>query len=177
MDKSGTEEQDENNKDSEDDDESEQVGLAEGLLLPDSDVVGLWLFEGSDYPHTTLTDASQDAKADLCLMDVEASVLAAASSCRRRPAEDNLGGHTPALRLEIARIYKPRQQRSIGSTENTATAEGGSRTLTLLPGRDFESRASASSATSAKPRRRGIIHGSQCLVKRKFSAALNAPEK
>ena len=28
-------------------------------------------------------------------------------------------------------------------------AEGGSRTLTLLPGRDFESRASASSATSA----------------------------
>ena len=28
-------------------------------------------------------------------------------------------------------------------------AEGGTRTLTLLPGRDFESRASANSATSA----------------------------
>ncbi len=36
-----------------------------------------------------------------------------------------------------------------GTNESKNTAEGGSRTLTLLPGRDFESRASASSATSA----------------------------
>ena len=35
----------------------------------DSDTVGLWLFDESDYPHTTLTDASESEKADLCLMD------------------------------------------------------------------------------------------------------------
>ena len=37
----------------------------------------------------------------------------------------------------------------ISTKRGEATAEGGSRTLTLSPGRDFESRASASSATSA----------------------------
>jgi len=35
----------------------------------DSDTVGLWLFDESNYPHTTLTDASEYEKADLCLMD------------------------------------------------------------------------------------------------------------
>ena len=35
----------------------------------DSDTVGLWLFDEADYPHTTLTDASEYEKADLCLMD------------------------------------------------------------------------------------------------------------
>ncbi len=50
-------------------------------------------------------------------------------------------------------------KRASFSSPNTVTlswpeggiAEGGSRTLTLLPGRDFESRASANSATSAIP--------------------------
>jgi hypothetical protein len=37
--------------------------------FPDSDTVGLWLFDEADYPHTTLTDASEYEKADLCLMD------------------------------------------------------------------------------------------------------------
>jgi hypothetical protein len=37
--------------------------------FPDSDTVGLWLFDEDDYPHTTLTDASEYEKADLCLMD------------------------------------------------------------------------------------------------------------
>ena len=41
----------------------------------------------------------------------------------------------------------------IGTINNKTIAEGGIRTLTLLPGRDFESRASASSATSAKSHR------------------------
>jgi len=50
-------------------DRSEQIGLAPGVVLPDSDVVGLWLFDEPDYPHTTLTDASEYAKADLRLMD------------------------------------------------------------------------------------------------------------
>jgi hypothetical protein len=36
---------------------------------PDSDTVGLWLFDEYTYPHTTLTDASEYAKADLCLME------------------------------------------------------------------------------------------------------------
>jgi hypothetical protein len=35
----------------------------------DSDVVALWLFDELTYPHSTLTDASESAKADLCLMD------------------------------------------------------------------------------------------------------------
>jgi hypothetical protein len=35
----------------------------------DSHTVGLWLFDEPDYPHTTLTDASEYEKADLCLMD------------------------------------------------------------------------------------------------------------
>jgi hypothetical protein len=35
-------------------------------------------------------------------------------------------------------------------TKGELTAGGGTRTLTLLPGRDFESRASANSATPAK---------------------------
>ena len=35
----------------------------------DNHTVGLWLFDESDYPHTTLTDASEYEKADLCLMD------------------------------------------------------------------------------------------------------------
>ncbi|HUW19631.1 MAG TPA: Calx-beta domain-containing protein, partial [Sedimentisphaerales bacterium] len=34
----------------------------------DSNTVGLWLFDETDYPHTTLTDASQ-YEYDLCLMD------------------------------------------------------------------------------------------------------------
>ncbi|MHC4528241.1 MAG: hypothetical protein ACYS29_10220, partial [Planctomycetota bacterium] len=37
--------------------------------FPDSSTVGLWLFDEADYPHTTLTDASEYEKADLCLMD------------------------------------------------------------------------------------------------------------
>ena len=36
-------------------------------------------------------------------------------------------------------------------------AGGGTRTLTLSPGRDFESRASASSATPAKDAKRGLL--------------------
>jgi hypothetical protein len=44
-------------------------------------------------------------------------------------------------------------------------AEGGSRTLTLLPGRDFESRASANSATSALWGH--IIAGQKAFVNRK----------
>jgi acyl-CoA thioesterase-1 len=36
---------------------------------PDIDTVGLWLFDELTYPHTTLTDASKYAKADLCLME------------------------------------------------------------------------------------------------------------
>ncbi len=35
----------------------------------DSHTVALWLFDEVDYPHTTLTDASEYEKADLCLMD------------------------------------------------------------------------------------------------------------
>jgi hypothetical protein len=35
----------------------------------DRDVAALWLFDEFTYPHTTLTDASESAKADLCLMD------------------------------------------------------------------------------------------------------------
>jgi len=48
---------------------SKQIPLVEGVVLPESEIVGLWLFDESDYPHTTLTDASEYAKADLCLMD------------------------------------------------------------------------------------------------------------
>ncbi|MHC4310699.1 MAG: hypothetical protein ACYSSN_12230, partial [Planctomycetota bacterium] len=44
-------------------------GLAEAVSFPDSNTVGLWLFDEADYPHTTLTDASDYEKADLCLMD------------------------------------------------------------------------------------------------------------
>ena len=51
-----------------DDDDDVSVGLVEGVVLPSSDVVGLWLFDEIEYPHTTLTDASEYAKADLCLM-------------------------------------------------------------------------------------------------------------
>ena len=36
---------------------------------PDSNTAGLWLFDEFTYPHTTLTDASEYAKADLCLME------------------------------------------------------------------------------------------------------------
>jgi len=36
---------------------------------PDSETVGIWLFDECTYPHTTLTDASEYAKADLCLME------------------------------------------------------------------------------------------------------------
>jgi len=46
--------------------------LVDGLAaadFPDSDTVGLWLFDEPDYPHTTLGDASEYEKADLCLMD------------------------------------------------------------------------------------------------------------
>jgi len=35
----------------------------------DADTAALWLFDEADYPHTTLTDASECEKADLCLMD------------------------------------------------------------------------------------------------------------
>jgi len=35
----------------------------------DEQTVVLWLFDESDYPHTTLTDASKYEKADLCLME------------------------------------------------------------------------------------------------------------
>ncbi len=34
----------------------------------DSETVSLWLFDEYTYPHTTLTDASESGKADLCLM-------------------------------------------------------------------------------------------------------------
>ncbi|MHC4171417.1 MAG: LamG domain-containing protein [Planctomycetota bacterium] len=40
-----------------------------GPSLVNSDTVGLWLFDEFTYPHTTLTDASEYAKADLCLME------------------------------------------------------------------------------------------------------------
>ncbi|MHC4156764.1 MAG: hypothetical protein ACYST6_17860 [Planctomycetota bacterium] len=40
----------------------------------DGNTVGLWLFDESDYPHTTITDASWSEKADLCLMDGGAMV-------------------------------------------------------------------------------------------------------
>ena len=42
---------------------------AEAGDYSDSDVAALWLFDEFTYPHTTLTDASESAKADLCLMD------------------------------------------------------------------------------------------------------------
>ncbi|MHC4620701.1 MAG: LamG-like jellyroll fold domain-containing protein [Planctomycetota bacterium] len=42
---------------------------AEGVIPPSGDTIALWLFDESDYPHTTITDASEYAKADLCLMD------------------------------------------------------------------------------------------------------------
>jgi hypothetical protein len=44
------------------------VGLVNNAFA-DSNTVGLWLFDEADYPHTTLTDASEYEKADLCLMD------------------------------------------------------------------------------------------------------------
>jgi hypothetical protein len=44
------------------------VGVA-SAAYPDIDTVGLWLFDEFTYPHTTLTDASKYAKADLCLME------------------------------------------------------------------------------------------------------------
>ena len=56
--------------------------------------------------------------------------------------------------------------------DNKSTAEGGSRTLTLLPGRDFESRASANSATSAKFNQQLIINGQQAFVNPKFRLPL-----
>jgi hypothetical protein len=40
-----------------------------GIIPPSGDTVVLWLFDESDYPHTTITDASEYAVADLCLMD------------------------------------------------------------------------------------------------------------
>ncbi|HUW18121.1 MAG TPA: LamG domain-containing protein [Sedimentisphaerales bacterium] len=43
--------------------------LADGVIAPSSDTVALWSFDETSYPHTTLTDASEYAKADLCLMD------------------------------------------------------------------------------------------------------------
>jgi hypothetical protein len=45
------------------------VSISTAVGAPDSNTVGLWLFDESDYPHTTLTDASEYEKADLCLMD------------------------------------------------------------------------------------------------------------
>jgi len=55
------------------------VGFLGGMFLfapragaagsADSATVGLWLFDEFTYSHTTLTDASEYAKADLCLMD------------------------------------------------------------------------------------------------------------
>ncbi|MHC4499243.1 MAG: PA14 domain-containing protein, partial [Planctomycetota bacterium] len=47
---------------------------AKGVIPPSGDTVALWLFDESDYPHTTITDASAYAKADLCLMDGGAMV-------------------------------------------------------------------------------------------------------
>ena len=46
-----------------------ETSLVEGIIPPNSDTVALWLFDEIDYPHATLTDASEYAKADLCLMD------------------------------------------------------------------------------------------------------------
>jgi hypothetical protein len=43
--------------------------LAEGVKHPGGDTVALWLFDEMNYPHATLTDASEYAKADLCLME------------------------------------------------------------------------------------------------------------
>ncbi|MHC4214752.1 MAG: LamG domain-containing protein, partial [Planctomycetota bacterium] len=40
----------------------------DAAAFEDSDTAGLWLFDEFTYPHTTLTDASEYAKADLCLM-------------------------------------------------------------------------------------------------------------
>jgi len=47
------------------------VVLGAGVVsnaLADSNTIGLWLFDETDYPHTTLTDASE-YEYDLCLMD------------------------------------------------------------------------------------------------------------
>jgi len=43
--------------------------LVAGIIPPSGDTVALWLFDEGDYPHTTITDASEYAIADLCLMD------------------------------------------------------------------------------------------------------------
>ena len=58
----------------------------------------------------------------------------------------------PLPNVEIADSRESTNRTRNILTQNTIhelTAGGGSRTLTLLPGRDFESRASASSATPA----------------------------
>jgi len=46
-----------------------ETNLTEGIILPNSNTVALWLFDELDYVHTTLTDASDYTKADLCLLD------------------------------------------------------------------------------------------------------------
>ncbi len=43
--------------------------LVAGIIPPSGDTVALWLFDESQYPHTTITDASEYAIADLCLMN------------------------------------------------------------------------------------------------------------
>jgi hypothetical protein len=40
----------------------------DGVTLEDSDIAGVWLFDEFTYPHTTLTDASEYAKADVSLL-------------------------------------------------------------------------------------------------------------
>jgi hypothetical protein len=47
---------------------TQEAVLIGAAAFPDSDTVGLWLFDEPDYPHTTLTDASQYTKGDLRLM-------------------------------------------------------------------------------------------------------------
>ena len=52
--------------------QSPRVDRSQTALFPtfaDNQTVVLWLFDESDYPHTTLTDASPYEKADLCLME------------------------------------------------------------------------------------------------------------
>ena len=50
-------------------DVSDKIESTPRQAYPDRNTIVLWLFDEIDYPHATLTDASDYAKADLCLMD------------------------------------------------------------------------------------------------------------
>ncbi|MHC4659099.1 MAG: LamG domain-containing protein, partial [Planctomycetota bacterium] len=65
----GDDDGDDDEEEGDGDNDDVSVGLVDGVVLPSSDVVGLWLFDEFTYPHTTFTDASEYAKADLHLME------------------------------------------------------------------------------------------------------------